>query len=82
MPRTSPAAKPEPRRVLTGAVLRAGALLEITQSSLADILGSPVDRVSQLTACHMEDESSGHSRAGRSPLAGSAGRPAALAAHS
>ena len=39
MPRASIDSKPEPRRVLTGAVLRASALLEITQSSLAQILG-------------------------------------------
>src|SRR3984957_10199076 len=39
MARTSPKTKPEPRRVLTGAVLRASALLEITQAGLAQILG-------------------------------------------
>jgi peptide/nickel transport system ATP-binding protein len=44
-------------------------------------LGASVDRAVQLAACHMEDESSGHSRAGRSPLAGMADGSAALAAH-
>jgi peptide/nickel transport system ATP-binding protein len=44
-------------------------------------LGASVDRAAQLAACHMEDESSGHSRAGRSPLAGMADGSAALAAH-
>ena len=39
MPRASVDNRPEPRRVLTGAVVRASALLEITQSSLAQILG-------------------------------------------
>ena len=46
MPRPSIDSKPEPRRVLTGAVLRASALLEITQSCLAQILGlKSLDRV-------------------------------------
>jgi len=48
MPRTSIDNKPEPRRVLTGAVLRASALLEITQSSLAQILGLSPSTVSRM----------------------------------
>jgi transcriptional regulator with XRE-family HTH domain len=51
MPRaqlTPPAPKPEPRLVLTGAVLRACALLEITQSSLAQILGLSPSTVSRM----------------------------------
>src|ERR1700687_6349393 len=48
MPRGSIDSKPEPRRVLTGAVLRASALLEITQSSLAQILGLSPSTVSRM----------------------------------
>ena len=48
MPRVLPAPKPEPRRVLTGAVLRAAALLDITQSSLAHILGLSPSTVSRM----------------------------------
>jgi uncharacterized protein (DUF2384 family) len=48
MPRTAPTPKPEPRRVLTGAVLRAGVLLEITQSGLAQILGLSPSTVSRM----------------------------------
>jgi transcriptional regulator with XRE-family HTH domain len=48
MPRASPTPKPEPRRVLTGAVLRAGVLLEITQSGLAQILGLSPSTVSRM----------------------------------
>ena len=48
MPRASIDSKPEPRRVLTGAVLRASALLEITQSSLAQILGLSPSTVSRM----------------------------------
>src|SRR5258708_32519214 len=48
MPRASTDSKPEPRRVLTGAVLRASALLEITQSGLAQILGLSPSTVSRL----------------------------------
>jgi len=40
--------KPEPRRVLTGAVMRAGALLDITQSGLAQILGLSPSTVSRM----------------------------------
>jgi uncharacterized protein (DUF2384 family) len=48
MPRALPTLKPEPRRVLTGAVLRASALLEITQSGLAHILGLSPSTVSRM----------------------------------
>jgi DNA-binding XRE family transcriptional regulator len=48
MPRALPTPKPEPRRVLTGAVLRASALLEITQSGLAHILGLSPSTVSRM----------------------------------
>jgi hypothetical protein len=40
--------EPEPRRVLTGAVLRAAALLEVTQSGLAQILGLSASTVSRM----------------------------------
>ena len=48
MPRASPKPKLEPRRVMTGAVLRASALLEITQSGLAQILGLSPSTVSRM----------------------------------
>src|ERR1700681_3732153 len=48
MPRASVDTRSEPRRVLTGAVLRASALLEITQSSLAQILGLSPSTVSRM----------------------------------
>jgi len=48
MPRALPTLEPEPRRVLTGAVLRASALLEITQSGLAHILGLSPSTVSRM----------------------------------
>ena len=48
MPRALPKSKPEPRLVLTSAVLRACALLEITQSSLAQILGLSPSTVSRM----------------------------------
>ena len=48
MPRALSKSKPEPRLVLTGAVLRASALLEITQSSLAQILGLSASTVSRM----------------------------------
>src|ERR1700691_1852020 len=48
MPRASPNTKPDPRQVLTGAVLRASALLEITQASLAQILGLSPSTVSRM----------------------------------
>lgn len=40
--------KPEPRRVLTGAVMRACALLEVTQAGLAQILGLSPSTVSRM----------------------------------
>jgi hypothetical protein len=40
--------EPEPRRLLTGAVLRAAALLEVTQSGLAQILGLSPSTVSRM----------------------------------
>jgi transcriptional regulator with XRE-family HTH domain len=48
MPRISPALKPDSRPVLTGAVIRACALLDITQSSLAHILGLSPSTVSRM----------------------------------
>ncbi len=48
MSNASPRTKPEPRQVLTGAVLRACALLDITQSSLAQILGLSPSTVSRM----------------------------------
>src|ERR1700733_12006884 len=48
MPRALPKSKPEPRLVLTGAVMRAAALLEITQSALAQILGLSPSTVSRM----------------------------------
>jgi transcriptional regulator with XRE-family HTH domain len=48
MPRASSKPKAEPRRVLTGAVLRASALLDITQSGLAQILGLSPSTVSRM----------------------------------
>jgi hypothetical protein len=48
MPRTSASKNPEPRRVLTGAVLRASGLLEITQANLAQILGLSPSTVSRM----------------------------------
>jgi DNA-binding XRE family transcriptional regulator len=48
MARVLAKSKPEPRRVLTGAVLRASALLQITQSCLAQILGLSPSTVSRM----------------------------------
>jgi uncharacterized protein (DUF2384 family) len=48
MPRVLAKPKPDSRRVLTGAVLRASALLAITQSSLAQILGLSASTVSRM----------------------------------
>jgi transcriptional regulator with XRE-family HTH domain len=48
MPRALPKSKSEPRLVLTSAVLRASALLEITQSSLAQILGLSPSTISRM----------------------------------
>src|SRR5450432_3756264 len=50
MPRAQSKSKPEPRLVLTSAVLRACALLEITQSSLAQILGLSPSTVSRMAS--------------------------------
>jgi peptide/nickel transport system ATP-binding protein len=58
------------------------AFAEHVCAAKAPVLGSSLDRATSLAACHMEDETSGHSRAGRSPLAASAGRSGPLAAHS
>src|ERR1700721_1700806 len=48
MPRALSKSKPDPRPVLTGAVLRASVLLEITQASLAQILGLSPSTVSRM----------------------------------
>jgi hypothetical protein len=48
MPRVLPKPKAEPRLVLTSAVMRAAALLEITQVSLAQILGLSPSTVSRM----------------------------------
>lgn len=48
MPRTHTKSKPEPRLVLTGAVMRAAELLEITQAALAQILGLSPSTVSRM----------------------------------
>jgi uncharacterized protein (DUF2384 family) len=48
MPQPSTHTHPEPGRVLTGAVMRASALLDITQSGLAQILGLSPSTVSRM----------------------------------
>jgi transcriptional regulator with XRE-family HTH domain len=48
MPRAVAAPKPEPRQVLTGAVMRASALYEVTQAALAQILGLSPSTVSRM----------------------------------
>src|ERR1700749_3830932 len=48
MPRALSKSKAEPRLVLTGAVLRASTLLEITQASLAQILGLSPSTISRM----------------------------------
>jgi transcriptional regulator with XRE-family HTH domain len=48
MPRAHPKPKLEPRLVLTGAVMRAAALMEITQAALAQILGLSPSTVSRM----------------------------------
>jgi DNA-binding XRE family transcriptional regulator len=50
--------KPESRLVLTGAVLRASALLEITQSNLAQIIGLSPSTVSRMAngAYRLDDQ--------------------------
>jgi transcriptional regulator with XRE-family HTH domain len=40
--------RPEPRQVLTGAVMRASALLELTQAALAQVLGLSPSTVSRM----------------------------------
>jgi peptide/nickel transport system ATP-binding protein len=45
------------------------AFAEDVCAAKAPALGAPVDHATHLAACHMEDPASGHSRAGRSPLA-------------
>jgi transcriptional regulator with XRE-family HTH domain len=58
MPRVLSKSKLESRRVLTSAVLRACALLEITQSSLAQILGLSPSTISRIAngAYTLDDE--------------------------
>ncbi len=48
MPRALVDPEPEPRRVLTDAVVRAAALLDITQTGLAHILGLSPSTVSRM----------------------------------
>jgi transcriptional regulator with XRE-family HTH domain len=48
VPRPQQKSKPDPRLILTSAVLRASALLDITQSSLAHILGLSPSTVSRM----------------------------------
>jgi len=48
LPRIQSRPKPDPSRILTGAVLRASALMQITQSSLAQILGLSASSVSRM----------------------------------
>jgi transcriptional regulator with XRE-family HTH domain len=48
MTRAQPNTAADPRRVLTGAVLRASSLLDITQTSLAQILGLSSSTVSRM----------------------------------
>jgi len=48
MPRPSIDSMPEPSQVLTGAVVRASALLDITQSGLGQILGLSPSTVSRM----------------------------------
>src|SRR5271155_5028536 len=48
MPNALPDLKPDPRSVLSGAVLRASALYEITQAALAQILGLSPSTVSRM----------------------------------
>jgi transcriptional regulator with XRE-family HTH domain len=50
MPRAVIKSGAQPRRVMTGAVLRASALLEITQSALAQILGLSPSTVSRMAS--------------------------------
>jgi predicted transcriptional regulator len=50
MPKTAIKPEIEPRRVLTGAVLRAAALLELNQSRVAEILGLSPATVSRMAS--------------------------------
>ena|ERR1700761_6718544 len=50
MPRPQTHAEPDPGRVLTSAVLKASALLDITQSHLAQILGLSPSTVSRMAS--------------------------------
>ena len=58
MPRTLADSKPDPRAVLTGAVVRASALLEITQATLGQVLGLSASTVSRMAngAYALDDE--------------------------
>jgi uncharacterized protein (DUF2384 family) len=48
MPRSFPNPRPEPRQVLTAAVMRASALLELNQAGLAQVLGLSPSTVSRM----------------------------------
>ncbi|HEY4646168.1 MAG TPA: antitoxin Xre-like helix-turn-helix domain-containing protein [Steroidobacteraceae bacterium] len=48
MPRTAARPQPQPRQVLTGAVLRAAALLGLNQARVADILGLSAATISRM----------------------------------
>jgi transcriptional regulator with XRE-family HTH domain len=48
MARSLPRVRPEPRHVLTGAVMRASTLLELTQAGLAQVLGLSPSTVSRM----------------------------------
>ena len=50
MPRSQTSHKPQPRRVMTGAVMRASALLDLTQSHLAQVLGLSPSTVSRMAS--------------------------------
>lgn len=47
-PAHNPQSQPQPRRVLTGAVLRAAALLELNQARVAEILGLSAATISRM----------------------------------
>jgi len=57
------------------------AFAEAVCAAKAPVLGASADRSTQHAACHMEDAGSGHSLAGRSPLAALDGRAMAAARH-
>ena len=48
MARLHPGGRAQPRRVMTGAVMRASALLDITQARLAEVLGLSASTVSRM----------------------------------